>query len=148
MGTLVNRNGEYLGEILDRCLPLNFDFRQAFAVVVSGIVLNPCGHVLLNVGGRRGTYCHVAEPRGYPRYMNEVGFMRFLTTHRKRELRRSYVPVPFPDKALARLETLLSKPWSWWVLPHNCVTFVEEVLQAGGSSAGMYTNCALLETFR
>jgi hypothetical protein len=148
MGILVNRKGEYLGEILTRCLPLGLDFRRAFAVVVSGMTLNPCGHLLLNVGGRGGTYCHVVEPRGYPRYMDEVGFMRYLTTHRKRELRRAFLPVVYPDRALAKMEDLLSRPWSWWVLPHNCVTFVEEVLQAGGSTAGLYTNCPRLESFR
>jgi hypothetical protein len=77
-----------------------------------------------------------------------VGFMRYLTTQRKRELRRAFLPVVYPERALAKMEDLLSRPWSWWVLPHNCVTFVEEVLRAGGSTAGLYSNCPRLESFR
>jgi hypothetical protein len=147
MGAIVGQKNRYIGEIDTRCLPAELDFRRAFAVSVSGTPPNICGHMLLNVGGRGGSYCHVIEPRGYPRYMSEAGYLRFLASHRKRELRRAYVPLPHPERSMARLEQLLSQPWHWWVLPHNCVTFVENVLQAGGTSAGLYTNCVVLERF-
>jgi hypothetical protein len=37
------------------------------------------------------------------------------------------------DRASAhrKLEELLSKPWGWWVVTHNCETFVEEIVLAG-----------------
>lgn len=138
----------YEGEVLDRCGLLKMSFDHAFAVVVSGARWNPCGHLLLNVGGGCGYYCHVAEVKGFPRYMNEAGFRKYLTTNGKRELRRTFVPLSSPAKAYAKAEQLLSMPWSWWLLPHNCATFVEEVLQAGGTSAGLYSNCPTREIFR
>jgi hypothetical protein len=39
-----------------------------------------------------------------------------------------------PNAAYARLMNLLSKPWFWGILPHNCLVFVEEILQAGGAT--------------
>jgi hypothetical protein len=138
----------YEGELLDVCGLAKFDFRRAFAVVVSGARWNPCGHMLLNVGGRCGQYAHVAQVRGRPRYMNEQGYQTYLKANGKQELRRTFVPLAAPDRSLGKLEELLSKPWSWYVLPHNCVSFVEEVLQAGGSRAGLYLNCPTVERFR
>jgi hypothetical protein len=136
------------GEILQSCGAVNFDFRTTFAVVVSGVAINPCGHMLLNSGGRTGQYCHVAAVRGYPRYMNETAYQRYLTENGKRVLSRTAVRLKNPRRALTKLEELLSKPWSWWVLPHNCAAFAEEVLQAGGTSAGLYTNCPTFESFK
>ena len=144
----VGERSGYDGEILDRCGLIKLDLRQGFAVVVSGAPWYPCGHVILNVGGRNGYYCHVAERKGYPRYMNRGGFSRYLEANGKRELRRTFVPVPNPEGALLKLEQLLAQSWTWWLAPHNCATFVEEILRAGGSSAGLYSNCPILETFR
>lgn len=48
---------------------------------------------------------------------------------------------------MLKLEELLAAKWTWGVLPHNCASFVEEVVQAGGSDAGLYSNCPALETF-
>jgi hypothetical protein len=138
----------YEGEILDRCGSIAFDFQQAFAVVVSGARWNPCGHLILNTRGSSGCYAHVAEVRGYPRYMNEQGYQLYLATNRKREIRRTRVFLKEPDNAYLKLEELLSKQWNWYVLPHNCAAFVEEVLQAGGTKAGLYSNCPTKETFR
>ena len=90
----------YEGEILDRCGLLEMNFSQASAVVVSGAVWNPCGHLLLNVGGECGHYCHVAGFRGFPRYMDEIGYQKYLQTSSKRELRRTLVPLSDPSKSL------------------------------------------------
>jgi hypothetical protein len=138
----------YEGEILDLCGMLKLDFRHAFAVVVSGARWNPCGHLILNTGGRCGIYCHIAERKGYPRYMNERGFMTYLSTNGKREIRRDVVLLPEPEKSYAKLEQLMAQVWSWWILPHNCATFVEDVLQAGGTKAGLYSNCPSHERFQ
>ena len=58
------------------------------------------------------------------------------------------VSIQNPDASNRKLEELLAKQWTWFVLPNNCANFVEEVLQAGGTSAGLYSNCPTLETFR
>jgi hypothetical protein len=38
--------------------------------------------------------------------------------------------------------------WSWWVLPYNCASFVEDVVRAGGSKAGLYFNCPVSKRLR
>ena len=136
----------YVGEIMMVCLLEPFDFTRAHTVVVSGASWNPCGHMLLNTGG--GWYFHVAERRGNPRFMREPGYRRYIAEHRKRELRRTFVPIPKPEASHRKLEELLAKQWSWFVLPNNCASFVEDVVHAGGSTAGLYSNCPSLEQFR
>ena len=138
----------YDGEIMTVCQVSEFDLGRAFAVVVSGAALNPCGHMLLNVGGTGGFYFHVTEVHGYPKYMTESGYKRYLTENKKVEISRSFVALRNPRGSLAKLEELLSKKWTWYVLPNNCARFVEEVLQAGGTKAGLYSNCPTLEGFR
>jgi hypothetical protein len=138
----------YDGDVLDHCPASGYgDFSQVNAVVVSGAKWNPCGHALLNVGGRGGWYYHVNELRGYPRYMDEAGYRRYLRENGKREVNRQRVPLPDPDGALAKLEGLLAEKWTWFVLPNNCASFVEDVLQAGGADAGLYSNCPTRENF-
>lgn len=136
----------YIGEVMLQCHAQMFDFRHTNAIVVSGASLNPCGHMLLSTGG--GWYFHVAVRKGPPRYMREPGYARYLKDHGKRQLRRTPVRVPEPEAAHRKLEELLGKPWSWWVLPNNCASFVEDVVRAGGSKAGLYFNCPVAERFR
>lgn len=136
----------YDGDHIAQCA--GFDFERAFAVVVSGARWNPCGHMLLNTGGRGGWYFHVAEVRGRPRFMNERGYRRYLEENGKRELSRVAVAIKDPGACNAKLEELLAKQWTWFLLPNNCVHFVEEVLQAGGTSAGLYSNCPTREVFK
>jgi hypothetical protein len=138
----------YQGDVLDRCPARAFDFGNCYVVVVTGSFLNPCGHMLLNAGGCTGWYFHVAELRGFPRFMGAEGYRRFLRENGKRELSRVHVPLPDPGAAMARLEKLLENKWSWFVLPHNCVDFVEEVTRAGGSPAGLWSNCPTRQVFR
>jgi hypothetical protein len=122
----------YQGDEIDYCTAFRFDL--AHAVVVSGAKWNPCGHMLLNTGGYGGWYFHVAEVRGLPKFMNEAGYQRYLKENGKREIRRVFVPLKNPDAANAKLEEPLAKKWTWFLLPNNCGNFVEEVLQAGGTS--------------
>jgi hypothetical protein len=56
-----------------------FDFKHAFAVVVTGATWNPCGHMLLNTGGSGGWYFHVAERKGNPRFMRADGYRAYST---------------------------------------------------------------------
>jgi hypothetical protein len=73
---------------------------------------------------------------------------RYLLENGKSELRRTFVPIPKPEASHYKLEELLAKPWNWFVLPNNCASFVEEVVSAGGSKAGLYFNCPSVENFR
>ena len=138
----------YVGDIMYQCLVQPFDFKRAFAVVVSGASWNPCGHMLLNTGGPGGWYFHIAERKGNPRFMREAGYRRYLKEHQKRELRGTFIPVPRPEGAHQMLEELLAKQWSWFVVPNNCAAFVEDVVRAGGSKAGLYLNCPVRERFQ
>ena len=125
----------YEGELLTFCPKNAFALRHAYAVVVSGDprMHNRWGHMLLNTGGNGGIYFQIAgQFRACPRYMDELGYQRYLKETRKKELRRFPVRIPNPDAAQLKLEELLSKPWTWWVVWLNCETFVEEIIIAGG----------------
>ena len=133
----------YHGEPMYQCNILPFDFTITKIIIVSGASWNPCGHMIINTA--HGWYFHVVEVRGRPYYMREEGYQRFLKENGKHEISRKQIVVPKPIQAHIKLEELLSKPWNWYVLPHNCANFVETVLQAGGANVGIYTNCPTLE---
>lgn len=135
----------YHGDEMIIC-PLDFtDFKHTNAVIVSGDGINICGHTLLHVGD--AWYFHVAGVYAIPRFMHESGYQRYLKENGKREIRRWIVDLPNPKGAHLKLHELLKKPWLWAVLPHNCASFVEEIVKAGGSKAGMYLNCPTAERF-
>jgi hypothetical protein len=137
----------YEGEEMHKCMLTPFDFRNTQVVVVSGDGINYylCGHMILRAGS---FYFHVAGGYRWPRYMTEIGYRRYLKETGKTELRRTVVKVPNPMGAHRKLEELLADNWFWGVLPHNCANFCEQVLQAGGSKAGLYSNCPQRETFK
>jgi len=139
----------YEGEHLYACPAAAFPWQATFAVTVSGARWNPCGHALLNVGGASGAYFHIAgDGNDRPFMLRGSGaFHRYLKENGKRELRRKHVPIPNPEGAQAKLELLTSKNWLWGVLPNNCASFVEAVIQAGGSKSGLYSNCPSREQF-
>jgi len=120
----------YEGDVLLFCPAKPFAVAQAYAVIVTGDT--SWGHMLLNTGGVGGTYFQVAGVHSCPRYMNETGYQRYLRETGKRELRRFPLHLSNARAAHLKLEELLSKPWSWWVVRHNCETFVEEIVIAGG----------------
>jgi hypothetical protein len=75
--------------------------------------------------------------------------MRYLRESGKRELRRDRISIPNPNGAQQKLEDLTSRPWQWAVLPNNCATFFEAIVQAGGARrVGLYLNCPTAETFK
>lgn len=145
----------YEGEILNACGVVTVDLDDVNVVAVSGDSINLCGHLLLYTPSGGGTYFHVTgDPnasgvsrlRGYPMYMNDTGYRRYLKETGKRELRRRALSLPNPSGAYLYLENLLSEKWTWAVLPHNCVSFVEAVIDAGGGDWGSYSNCPALAT--
>ena len=143
----------YEGDVLTYS-PGHLDWSIVYAVVVSGTFPNPCGHALLFVpsayaiSSSDGSYFQVAGWNRLPRIMSTKGYARYLKENKKRELTRYQVPLPDPDGAVNRLIELMQKQWQWMVLPHNCAAFVEDICTAGGSSAGLYSNCPRLEDFR
>jgi len=121
------------------------DFLHTCAVIVSGDPGNFCGHALLHVGDR--WYFHIAGRNNLPKFMSESGYMRYLKENGKREIRRWNVKVPNPEAAHQKLLEVVTKKWPWYVVYNNCASFVEVVLEAGGSNAGMYLNCPTIEPF-
>jgi hypothetical protein len=122
----------YDGEELTFCPANMFDFTKASAVIVSGDGPNRWGHMLLNTGGVGGMYFQVAGAIIRPRYMNEAGYRRYLRESGKSELRRIPVFIKHPTRSQLTLEQLLSKRWVWGAVVHNCESFVEEIIMAGG----------------
>ena len=118
-------------------------------VVVSGAKLNPAGHMILNVGGEGGWYFHVDKVYDYPEsYYTEGEYQSYMAAEGKYEISRTPVDVPNPAGAMDKLYELQGQKWLWGIVPHNCVNFAETVVQAGGSTAGLYTNLPKFETFR
>jgi hypothetical protein len=145
----------YEGEVLNACGIVHADLSEISVVAVSGDGPNLCGHLLLFSPKGGGYYFHVtgdpnasgmARMRGFPMYMTEPGYRRYLKETGKRELRRRLLKLPNPAGAFLYLERLLSEKWTWMVLPNNCVSFVEEVIAAGGGEWGSYSNCPALST--
>jgi len=115
-------------------LPTNLLFAaDPYAVVVRGDGINSWGHMLLHApGASPGTYFQVAGVRACPRYLTDDGFRRYRKETDKNELRRFPVRVPDKRAAHCKLEEVLSKPWMWSAVVHNCVSFVEDIVIAGG----------------
>jgi hypothetical protein len=116
-----------------------------YVVTVSGNT--PCGHMLLNIGGHGGTYTHVLGGdrfpwiNGYPYFMNQKGYERYLRENKRMELKRVQVNVPNPAKAKRKLNKLKYQQWFWKGLTDNCVSYVETILQAGGAGFDLQPNC-------
>ncbi|MEZ0485647.1 hypothetical protein [Fibrella aquatica] len=144
------------GNEMISCPAEMYDFGHTSVIVVSGAGINACGHMLLAVGSGASTiYMHVAGGSGSsgdgwaeqsglratPKWMNQQGYRQYMAEAGKRELRRIAIRIPRPEGAMLKLEQLLAARWTWGVLPHNCTSFVEEIIQAGGNRGGLYLNC-------
>jgi hypothetical protein len=136
----------YSGEYLRACGVVVVSFKQVNVIAVSGDGPNVCGHLLLHVPSGGGYYLHVAGLRDYPKYMTEDGYKRYLKDNKKTELRRVPVTIPNPGAAYLKFEELLSERWTWLGVPNNCVTFVEEILKAGGNDWASVSNCPVVAT--
>ena len=141
----VRTERRYLGDVMLHCLVSPSAFQHCCAVIVTGDPGNPCGHSLLHTGG--GWYFHVAGGHTVPRFMSEGGYKRYLRENGKQEIRRWPIKVPDPVGAHRKMQELLARQWLWLGIPQNCVSFVEEIVRAGGSKAGMYFNCPSAEPF-
>jgi len=121
----------YEGETLDAC-GLQVDLSEIAIVAVSGSGPNVCGHLILYTPSRGGFYFHVTDVYGYPHYMNASQYQRYLREDHKHEFLRRTLMLPDPRSAELYLESILSEDWTWGILPHNCVSFCEAVIHAGG----------------
>jgi hypothetical protein len=109
---------------------------------VIGGNLNPFGHALFRMGRRTG-YTHVDELCAYPKFIPWFSFDTYLRDNGKRILRELTIFLPHPSAALRKLRQLNGKKWPWLAIPHNCVTYCEEILQAGGSKWESVSNLPL-----
>jgi hypothetical protein len=134
----------YDGEYMTHCGAVEMDCSLVKVVAVSGDFPNPCGHLLIATNCDH--YFHVAEIRGYPKYMADAGYRRYLKETKKSEIRRRSLALPDPDAAKLYLENLMANTWTWGGIPNNCVTFVEEVIAAGGATWSSYSNCPSIAT--
>ncbi|HVM86762.1 MAG TPA: hypothetical protein VMT76_01150 [Puia sp.] len=138
------------GDILQSC-PADLDFANTEAVVVSGASWNPCGHMILCTGTNSANswYFHVAGQgwkelggvRAIPKFMREDGFRRYLAENSKHEIRRLDAKLKNPAAAYQKLMELMTGNWWWGVLIHNCASFVEEIIKAGGGDLSVKLNC-------
>ena len=133
----------YDGEVIDACGVTSVNLSKVDVVAVSGAGPNICGHTLLHANGH---YFHVAVIHGQPHHMNEAGYRRYLVENGKTEIRRVTVTLPDPAGAEKYLERLMASTWTWYVVPNNCVAFVEEVIAAGGGTWASATNCPTVAT--
>ena len=81
-------------------------------------------------------------------FMDQERYERYLKENKKSEVTRYEVDLPSPDGAVNRLVELMLKPWFQAMLPHDGAAFVEDIVSAGRSSAGLYSNCPRLEDFK
>jgi hypothetical protein len=141
----------YEGDILNSC-PVDLDFSNTQAIVVSGVSWNPCGHMILTCGTDSSNcwFFHVAGQGrkewggiyAYPKFMRgETNYQRYLKDNGKSEIRRLDAKVTNPSGAYQKLTELMISKWFWGVLPHNCAAFARDIITAGGGDVTVLLNC-------
>lgn len=128
----------FIGRHLNYCYAIPFNWYDTSLVVVSGDGPNFCGHALVRAGRY---YFHIAGLAARPYYMDRVDFQRYLAESGKTELFTRRVYLPNPDGAQRKLEELSVKPWHWFGIPNNCVSYVEELFLSGGANDSILSNC-------
>ncbi len=122
----------YEGEALHSCPAEMFDFNSTYVIIVSGASLNPKGHMILNTGGRNGIFFHAVRLYDYPLSMDTSQFQRYLRENDKTIWTIFKITIPYPERSQQKLEELLASKWFWRGIAHNCETFTEEIVEAGG----------------
>lgn len=136
MGRVLNKNE----------FPMNLDWSRVQIVLVTGWKINTCGHVLLHVGGGLGHYFHFdGSMFDYPKYIKgDSEYRTYLTMNGKKELLRKSVDLPRKDAAQQRLCTLMHQKWLTLIVAHNCASFVQQVIEAGGNYWAFPQHCPVL----
>jgi hypothetical protein len=73
--------------------------------------------------------------------MREKDYHWYLRENNKYEIRRLDAAIKNPSGAYRHLVELMNSKWCWKVLPDNCASFVEEIVQAGGGKLDVAWNC-------
>lgn len=131
----------FVGRHLSSCKAVSFSWHSTWLVVVSGDGPNVCGHALLKAGF---FYFHVDGWANRPYCLTEDDYQRYMREAGKSELFRRQMYIRDPEGAQRKLEELSVKRWHWGVVPNNCVSYVEEVLEAGGADDWSLMNCPSL----
>jgi hypothetical protein len=90
---------------------------ERLAVTVSGASANPCGHMMLNLGGcgPDAQYFHVCgngyNPNWFPLMLDQGQYIRYLTSNKTKEWKRAPLVFPNPKGVRLRFEQLLSQKW-------------------------------------
>ena len=88
-------------------------------IIVTGIT--PCGHMLLNTGGKEGWYFHVTDfGIKYPKFMGYTGYLRYMRENEKREFARVPVSLANPAMGESELSNLLMRQWFYDPMERNC----------------------------
>lgn len=120
----------------------SFVNHECQVVAVSGNGPNVCGHALFFSAGR---YFHIAAGfYAHPTSFVENEYKRYLAENEKEEWGRDNIILPKPQGASEYLCRAANEKWLWGILANNCVTFVEEILRAGGFP-WRYDNCIAFE---
>ncbi len=130
----------YQGESGQHFINFNaLSFTTVEVIVVTGIT--PCGHTLLQIDG---FYFHISGVYDYPKFMNKIQFARYLRENDKTILFTTRRYFKNKKAALKKLKNLLKEKWSWLVIPHNCMSFAEDIVAAGEDDMALITNCPTL----
>jgi uncharacterized protein YfaP (DUF2135 family) len=127
----------FVGQHLYSCRAVLFNWHDAWLVVVSGEGPNVCGHALL----KAGLYYFHVDGWNRPYYMTESEYRRYMNEAGKHELFKRSIHLVNPEGAQRKLEELSAKVWYWLGVPNNCVSYVEDILTAGGANDSILSNC-------
>ena len=124
-------------------------FTDCGITFVVGGNLNVFGHALFRFGTDVG-YIHVDEIHEYPKLIPSSKFQHYLFDNGKHTLHTEEVVIPNPERSLLKIEELRKEKWWWFGIPHNCVAFCEEIIQAGGGKWESVSNLPLIikETYK
>jgi hypothetical protein len=135
------------GNVLYRCDTEWSYYSNVFLITVSGSAGNFCGHALVYFSNgsskiARGIYMHIAGGlNARPKTLTNEEYNRYLQENKKSELKREKLFVPNVMKSVLKAERLTSKKWFWGGIAHNCYSFAEELVAAGGGKINKVFNC-------
>jgi hypothetical protein len=128
----------YSGEVFPK-LPFPLRFSDPGVTFAIGGNPNIFGHALFRFGRDIG-YIHVDEVHNFPKLLPAADLPRYLRDNDKRLFRHEAIAIPNPEAALRHIDMVRREKWWWLGIPHNCVCFCEEILQAGGTDWEQISN--------
>src|SRR5262245_2430144 len=106
--------------------------RRCYIIGVNGGGANKWGHTILEV---KQCYFQVARPgTHFPCWLDPQGFKDYMVKESKKLWWRVHIKdITNPAKAWAELDKQLHETWTWGIMWHNCQSFAERIVHAGGS---------------